>query len=61
VQLTVLAGSGVLATEVGGAALEQQYEAGDVVTYDPNELHWMRATDEELLLLATITPRPGAR
>jgi len=35
--------------------------AGDVVTYDPNEIHGMRAADEELVLLATITPRPGSR
>ena len=60
-QLTVLSGSGVLAAEVGGAAVEEEYGTGAVVTYDPNELHWMRATDEEMLLLATITPRPGAR
>jgi hypothetical protein len=30
-----------------------------MVTYSPNELHGMRAGDEELLLLATIAPRPG--
>jgi quercetin dioxygenase-like cupin family protein len=34
---------------------------GDVVTYEPNELHGMRAVTEELVLLATITPRPGTR
>jgi quercetin dioxygenase-like cupin family protein len=61
VQLQVLAGTGVLATEENGAAVEEEYGTGAMVSYAPNELHWMRATDEELLLLATITPRPGAR
>ena len=31
------------------------------MVYDPEELHGMRATEGELLLLATITPRPGER
>jgi hypothetical protein len=31
------------------------------MVYAPNELHAMRAEGEELLLLATITPRPGSR
>jgi quercetin dioxygenase-like cupin family protein len=57
VQLAVLAGRGVLA----GADHEHACVEGDVVVYAPDELHAMRATDGELLLLATITPSPGAR
>ena len=61
VQLTVLAGAGVLTGEAeqGGTA-EQVCTEGDVFVYLPNELHGMRAAGEaNLLLLATITPRPG--
>ena len=64
VQLTVLEGEGVLSGEDSGAARERRCAAGDVVVYAPNELHGMRAPHDagaELLLLATITPRPGAR
>ena len=57
VMLTVLEGSGVLS---GGSA-ERQCTAGDIAVYAPDELHGMRAVDDELLLLATITPRPGER
>ena len=57
VLLTVLAGEGVLS----GGDGEHHCRAGAVVAYEPDELHGMRATEGELLLLATITPRPGAR
>jgi len=57
VLLTVLEGSGTLSGGDGDRACRE----GDVVAYVPGELHGMRATDGELLLLATITPRPGAR
>ncbi len=58
VLLTVLDGTGTLS----GADGEQRVcRAGDVVAYEPGELHGMRATAGELLLLATITPRPGGR
>jgi quercetin dioxygenase-like cupin family protein len=57
VLLTVLEGAGTLSGEAG----ERTCAAGDVVAYAPEELHGMRADDGELLLLATITPRPGAR
>jgi quercetin dioxygenase-like cupin family protein len=57
VTLTVISGSGL----TSGADEEHPVTTGDVVTYDPNEIHGMRATDEELVLLATITPRPGTR
>ena len=61
VMLTVLAGGGVLDGEEGGAPVSRDCAAGDVVAYAPNELHAMRAVARELLLLATITPRPGTR
>ena len=59
--LTVLEGTGVLAGEDGESPAERACAAGDVIVYAPNELHAMRATTGELLLLATITPRPGER
>ena len=55
VMLQVLAGAGVLS----GGDGERACVAGDLVVYAPNEVHGMRAPDTELLLLATITPRPG--
>ena len=57
VTLAVLEGAGTLS----GGDGERACVAGDVVVYAPDELHGMRATDGELLLLATITPRPGER
>jgi quercetin dioxygenase-like cupin family protein len=57
VMLTVIAGRGL----VSGAEGEQPVAAGTVVAYEPNELHGMRAVDEEFVLLATIAPRPGER
>lgn len=60
VQLTVLAGHGTLSGEEGGVPVERRCAAGDVVLYAPGELHAMRADDAELLLLASITPRPSA-
>jgi quercetin dioxygenase-like cupin family protein len=59
VQLMVLEGAGVLTGAPGAGPGELQCGRGDVVVYLPDELHGMRAGDEELLLLATITPRPG--
>ena len=60
-QLAVLEGGGVLTGEEDGAPHEHVCVAGDVVVYAPNELHGMRAGAVELLLLATIAPRPGGR
>jgi quercetin dioxygenase-like cupin family protein len=57
VMLTVMAGRGT----VSGADGEREVDAGEVVVYEPNELHGMRASDETFVLLATITPRPGER
>ena len=55
VMIDVLAGSGIFA----GENQEIRCATGSVILYEPNELHGMRADEEELLLLATITPRPG--
>ena len=46
---------------VSGAEGERDVNAGEVVAYEPNEPHSMRATDRELVLLAAIAPRPGGR
>lgn len=57
VLLTVLSGTGL----VTGGDAEAAVGTGDVIAYEPNELHGMRAVNEELVLLATIAPRPGTR
>lgn len=56
--LRVLDGSGILS---GADGAERSCVVGDTMVYEPNELHGMRSEGEELLLLATITPRPGSR
>jgi quercetin dioxygenase-like cupin family protein len=56
VMLSVLGGSGF----VSGSEGERDVSAGDLVVYAPDEVHGMRAGDEELTLLATIAPRPGS-
>jgi quercetin dioxygenase-like cupin family protein len=55
--LTVMAGRGT----VSGSEGEKEVDVGEVVVYEPNELHGMRAKDDTFVLLATITPRPGER
>jgi len=57
VMLSVLQGEGF----VSGADGERACRAGDLFTFEPNEIHGMRAEVAELFLMATITPRPGAR
>jgi quercetin dioxygenase-like cupin family protein len=57
VTLTVLEGTGTLSGEDD----ERRCAAGELVAYAPDELHGMRATDGELLLMAAITPRPATR
>lgn len=57
VVLHVLSGDGV----VSGVEGERAVRAGQVVVYQPNEPHSMRAADQELVLLAAIAPRPGGR
>lgn len=54
--LSVISGSGI----VLGAEGERNVRTGELVVYEPHELHGMRATDEQLVIAATITPRPGA-
>jgi quercetin dioxygenase-like cupin family protein len=55
--LTVIAGRGF----ASGGEVERQIASGDVVVFEPNEMHGMRAPDEQLVILATIAPRPGGR
>jgi len=57
VMLTVVSGRGF----ARGGDDELALAPGQVVVFEPNELHGMRAESEELVLLATITPRPGNR
>ena len=57
VALAVISGRGFASGEVG----ERPIAPGTTVVYAPNETHGMRAADEQLVLLATITPRPGDR
>lgn len=57
VLLSIVAGRGT----VSGASGESAVSAGDLVAYDLGELHGMRAGDEQLVIVAIITPRPGTR
>lgn len=57
VALVVLDGMGT----VTGATGERIVSRGDLITYEPNEPHAMRAMSGPLVLLALITPRPGVR
>lgn len=57
VMLTVLEGEGIIRDGLE----ERVCRVGDVVCFAPREPHGMAATNEEFLLLATITPRPGER
>lgn len=57
VTLAIVSGAGY----VSGADGERAVAAGEFVAYAPDEPHAMRAGTEELLLLATIAPRPGRR
>lgn len=57
VLLTVLAGKGMFVAPDGVHACSE----GDMVSFEPNEIHGMRSTDTEMHVLATITPRPGER
>lgn len=54
VLLQVLEGRGV----ISGSNGDRRCVQNDVLIFDPNEPHGMRAEDEELVLLATIAPRP---
>jgi len=54
VLLSVVSGRGVASGPEG----EHPVGAGDIVIYGRGELHGMRATAEQLVILAVITPRP---
>jgi quercetin dioxygenase-like cupin family protein len=55
VVLSIVSGSGM----VSGASDARPVRAGDLVVYEPNELHGMQALEEQFVVLATIAPRPG--
>lgn len=57
VLLTILEGEGV----VSGGDGERDVHRGEVVCFEPNELHGMRSQSVPFVVLATITPRPGTR
>jgi len=57
VLLMIVSGSGT----VVGADGERTVSAGDIVAYDPQEPHGMRADGEQLVIVAVIAPRPAAR
>jgi len=57
VSLVTISGTGV----VSGAEGEHPVKVGDLATFAPGEPHGMRAEADTLVLLAVITPRPGAR
>jgi len=57
VMLTVISGRGF----VLGGDDERGVAPAETIVFEPNELHGMRAELDELVLLATITPRPGTR
>jgi len=55
--MVIAAGSGWVQDETD----ERAVKAGDVIAFEPHERHGMRADAEELVVLAIIAPRPGAR
>ena len=54
VLLVVVSGTGTVA---GGDA-ERRVGPGDIVAYDPQEPHGMRADGEQFVIAAIIAPRP---
>lgn len=57
VLLVIVAGKGTVA----GADGDRRVGPGDIVAYDPQEPHGMRAGGEQLVIAAVIAPRPGTR
>lgn len=55
--LTVLEGSGI----VRGGGNDRRLSRGDLVVFEPREVHGMQALDEHFVLLAVLAPRPGTR
>src|SRR5512138_3258516 len=56
VLLVIVAGTGTVA----GADGVRRVGVGDIVAYDPQEPHGMRADGERLVIAAIIAPRPGS-
>lgn len=61
VMLSVLRGSGIISGPVAGAVADHEAQVGTVVVYEPGELHGMHSDTATFIVMATITPRPGAR
>ena len=57
VVLTVLQGTGI----IDSAAGERSMSAGELVVFEPRELHGLHATEERFVVLATLAPRPATR
>ena len=57
VLLMVVSGAG-LVMSAGG---EHPVRAGDIIAYDVEEPHGMRARDQPLVIAAVIAPRPAVR
>ncbi|MDQ2669910.1 MAG: cupin domain-containing protein [Gemmatimonadota bacterium] len=55
--LTVISGRGFVTDGSG----EREVSAGDVIAYEPQEPHGIRADTERLVISALISPRPGSR
>lgn len=60
VVLSVIRGSGIISGPVDGVVSEREAAVGTIVTYEPGELHGMRSVIGTFVVVATITPRPGA-
>ena len=58
VVLRVLEGSGIIS---GGNDEERHCTRDDMIVYDRGEIHGMSADTEQLLVMATISPRPASR
>ncbi|MEO5814056.1 MAG: cupin domain-containing protein [Gemmatimonadaceae bacterium] len=56
VLLMIVSGAG----SVMGPGGDRSVKSGDIVAYDAQEPHGMRAGLEELIVAAVIAPRPGA-
>lgn len=55
--LSVISGSGFIT----GADGEEKAGAGEVFAFSPREPHGMRTGDQQMVVAAVITPRPGGR
>jgi quercetin dioxygenase-like cupin family protein len=57
VLISVIRGTGLIT----GGTEERTCAPGDLLAFEPSELHGMTALDEPFHLVAVITPRPGVR